>query len=71
MGCQHKSNLLFPNLLEFGEHLLKLLKISSQISKKNPTFNIKFNFLKEHLWSPEQWLGTIQCLGILFLDIQI
>ena len=40
---------IVSNLSEFGEHLLIKLNQNFQILKKNSTFTLKFDYMREHL----------------------
>ena len=43
------GGIVFPNLFEVKEHLLIKFNINSSLLMKNPTFNLIFHFLGEHL----------------------
>ena len=64
-----RSMAVFPNLLKIAEDLT--IKLSENPSNLESNFIFKYNIqwisnfsgstsklLEEHLWSPEQWLGT-------------
>ena len=57
---------MFPNLLKLDSFyiILSFMAVYGSVSQPFKQNERDFNLLGEHLWSPEQWIGTTG-LGIL------